>query len=73
MLPSIREGWLYLAVVLDCFSRKIVGWAMSRNIDADLICNSLGMAIRSRGEASFWDLIHHSDRGASLRQRNWAI
>ncbi len=59
-----REGWLYLAVVLDCFSRNIVGWAMSKNIDADLVCNSLRMAISSRGEASFWDLIHHSDRGS---------
>jgi len=59
-----REGWLYLAVVLDCFSRKIIGWAMSENIDADLVCNSLRMAISRRGEASFWDLIHHSDRGS---------
>ncbi|MCK5786374.1 MAG: DDE-type integrase/transposase/recombinase [Candidatus Sabulitectum sp.] len=51
-------------MVLDCFSRKIVGWAMSRNIDADLVCNSLRMAISSSGEASFWDLIHHSHRGS---------
>ena len=57
------EGWLYLAVVLDCFSRRIVGWAMSESIDAELVCKALRMAISSRGVDSMSNLIHHSDRG----------
>jgi transposase InsO family protein len=55
------EGWLYLAVVLDCFSRRIVGWSLSRTIDAALVCAALEMALRRRCPQS--DLVHHSDRG----------
>ena len=42
------EGWLYLAVVMDLFSRKIVGWAMSKTIDKDLAISALNMAIQRR-------------------------
>lgn len=64
------EGWLYLAVILDCFSRRIVGWSLSRRIDAELVCAALEMALRRRCPQG--DLVHHSDRGvqyasASLR------
>ncbi|HPC93319.1 MAG TPA: IS3 family transposase [Sedimentisphaerales bacterium] len=55
------EGWLYLAVVLDCFSRRIVGWSLSRTIDASLVCAALEMALRRRCPQD--DLVHHSDRG----------
>ena len=55
------EGWLYLAVVLDCFSRRIVGWSLSRTIDAELVCTALEMALSRRCPQS--ELIHHSDRG----------
>lgn len=58
---STQEGWLYLAVVLDCFSRKIVGWSMSRHIDADLVCKAMHMAIFNRCPEG--QLIYHSDRG----------
>jgi len=44
----LTEGWLYLAVVLDCLSRRIVGWSLSRQIDADLVCAALEMALRRR-------------------------
>ena len=56
------EGWLFLAAVLDCFSRKIVGWAMCETMPADLVVDALKMALihREPGE----DLIHHSDRGS---------
>jgi putative transposase len=57
----LTEGWLYLAVVLDCFSRRIVGWSLSRTIDADLVCAALAMALHRRCPQS--DLVHHSDRG----------
>jgi putative transposase len=57
----LAVGWLYLAVVLDCFSRRIVGWSLSRQIDAELVCAALEMALRRRCPQD--DLVHHSDRG----------
>jgi putative transposase len=57
-----QEGWLYLAVVMDLCSRKIVGWSMSSRMTAQLVCDALTMAIwRRRPQAG---LIHHSDRGS---------
>jgi len=56
------EGWLYLAVVLDLFSRRIVGWAMGAMIDSALACRALDMAWYSRSPAP--GLIFHSDRGS---------
>lgn len=57
-----RSGWLYLAVVLDLFSRKIVGWAMAPSMPAELVCTALSLAIASRKPAP--GLIVHSDRGS---------
>jgi len=57
----LTEGWLYLAVVLDCFSRRIVGWSLSRQIDAELVCAALEMALHRRCPQD--GLLHHSDRG----------
>lgn len=57
-----REGWLYLAVVIDLFSRAVVGWAMSSRMTADLVNNALLMAIWKRKPAK--GLISHSDRGS---------
>jgi transposase InsO family protein len=45
---SIRSGWLYLAVVMDLFSRKIIGWAMAPSMPAELVCSALQMAITHR-------------------------
>ena len=57
-----HEGWLYLAVVLDLFSRRVVGWSMADNMRTDLVMNALLMAIGNRlPEGS---VIHHSDRGS---------
>jgi len=56
-----RQGWLYLAVVMDLFSRRIVGWSMSENIDRHLVLNALDMALKGRRPGR--DLLHHSDRG----------
>jgi len=55
------EGWLYLAAVMDLWNRKIVGWAMSDSIDAQLVCDALDMAVTHRRPGQ--GLIHHSDRG----------
>jgi transposase InsO family protein len=57
-----REGWLYLAAVMDLFSRRIVGWSFSTHIDAALVCEALKSALLRRHPGS--DLVHHSDRGA---------
>ena len=57
-----KEGWLYLAVVLDLFSRRIVGWAMSTRITSDLVTNALEMASEQRKPDV--GLLHHSDRGS---------
>jgi putative transposase len=43
-----REGWLYVAVVLDCFSRRVVGWAMAEHPRSDLVVDALQMATPSR-------------------------
>lgn len=59
---STAEGWLYLAFILDLFSRKIVGWAMSSSLKSDLTSRALEMAIIRRGQPQ--NLVYHSDRGA---------
>src|SRR5438046_4413303 len=56
------EGWLYLAVILDLFTRKVVGWAMRDHLRAELTIAALTMAIQRRRPAA--GLIHHSDRGS---------
>ena len=56
-----REGWLYLAVTLDLFHRKVIGWALDRWITRQLVIDAFNMAIKS-GERKP-GLIHHSDRG----------
>ncbi|MDT4850915.1 IS3 family transposase ISPosp5 [compost metagenome] len=57
-----RSGWLYLAAVMDLYSRKIVGWAMAPNMPAELVCSALQMAIAQRQPAA--GLVVHSDRGS---------
>jgi putative transposase len=57
------EGWLYLAAVLDCFSRKVVGWAMAEHMQVDLVADALRMALAHR-RPDGRKLLHHSDRGA---------
>lgn len=56
------EGWIYLAVVIDLFSRRAVGWAMSEANDTGLALEALSAATRSRRPAA--KLVHHSDRGS---------
>lgn len=56
------EGWLYLAVVLDLFSRKVVGWAMAAQMDATLVDAALVMALQGRQPKA--TLLHHSDQGS---------
>jgi len=58
---ATRDGWLYLAVVMDLWSRRIVGWSMSDTIDANLVTHALISAVLSRRPGD--GLTHHSDRG----------
>jgi len=55
------QGWLYLAVVMDLYSRRIIGWSMSRRINRHLVLDALNMALGQRRPNE--ELIHHSDRG----------
>ncbi len=56
------EGWLYLASVMDCYSRKIVGWAMADHMRAEIVTDALEMAVTRRKPAG--RPVHHSDQGA---------
>lgn len=56
-----REGWLYLAVILDLFSRKVVGMAMAESLQTTLVLDALNQALQRRRPPK--DLQHHSDRG----------
>lgn len=56
------EGWLYLAAILDLFSRKIVGWAMDETLESILVEQAYQMAVQNRRPAA--GLLHHSDRGS---------
>ena len=59
-LPT-HEGWMYLAVVMDLFSRKIVGWAMRKTLHTELVVAALTMAQRTRRPGQ--GILHHSDQG----------
>ena len=56
------EGWLYVAAVIDLYSRRVVGWSMKAAMTADLVTDALIMALWRRGKPSA--LVHHSDRGS---------
>jgi len=61
------EGWLYLAVVLDLFSRRIVGWSMGERIDRQLALAALDMALAGRAAPA----LHHSDRGSKYASEDY--
>lgn len=64
---ATQEGWLYLAVVIDLYSRKVVGWSINSRMEASLVCDALKMAIWQRKpQAGF---IVHSDRGAQYASK----
>jgi transposase InsO family protein len=62
-------GWAYVAAVMDLFSRKIVGWAVSESLESDLVIDALDQAIRTRRPAS--GLVHHSDRGCQYASERY--
>ncbi len=64
-----EEGWLYLAVVLDLFSRRVVGWSMQATLARSLVIEALKMALRGRRPAV--GLVHHSDRGSQYASHDY--
>jgi len=56
------EGWLYLAVVVDCYSRRVVGWALEDDMRAELVVDALEQALQRRQPGR--GLVHHSDQGS---------
>ena len=63
------EGWLYLAVVLDLYSRRVIGWAMSERMTAQLVCDALQMALFRRKQPR--GVIVHSDRGSQYCSQDY--
>jgi putative transposase len=64
-----KQGWLYLAVILDLFSRRVVGWATSENVDRHLALAALDMALAQRSPVA--GLVHHSDRGSTYAAEDY--
>jgi putative transposase len=58
---SLRHGFVYLAVILDLYSRKVIGWALGRRMSSELTVTALKLALESRGPVA--GCIHHSDQG----------
>ena len=58
---ATHEGWLYLAIVLDAFSRRVVGWAMADHLRTELVTDALALALGNRRPPA--GLVHHADRG----------
>ena len=64
-----HEGWLYLAVVIDLYSRRVIGWSMQSRIKKDLVLNALLMAVWRRQPASMVTV--HSDQGSQYTSHDW--
>ena len=63
------EGWLYLAVILDLFSRRVIGWSMADHMRTELVANALKMALGSRIPEK--GMLHHSDRGSQYASHSY--
>lgn len=67
-VPTVM-GWLYLATVLDVFSRRVIGWSMDTHRKTQLVCDAVSMAVANRG-GKVAGVIHHSDRGGEYTSRD---
>jgi len=66
----LREEFVYLAVILDAFSRRVIGWSLGRTLEAELAISALRMALRARQPGP--GLVHHSDRGVQYASHEYA-
>ncbi len=65
----LRTEFVYLAVILDAFSRRVIGWALGRTLEAELAIRALRMALIERQPVPGW--VHHSDRGVQYASRDY--
>jgi transposase InsO family protein len=63
------EGWLYLAVIIDLFSRKVIGWSMQETMERQLVMDALSMALGQRKITG--EILHHSDRGSQYASQEY--
>ncbi|HBC3531071.1 TPA: IS3 family transposase, partial [Vibrio parahaemolyticus] len=66
---ATSEGWLYLAVIIDLYSRQVIGWSMDTRMTATLVCDALSMALFRRGFSE--EVIVHSDRGSQYCSKDY--
>lgn len=66
-----EEGWLYLAAILDLYSRRVVGWAVEAHMEASLVEAALQMALLKRQPPA--DFVHHSDQGSQYTSSNYQL
>jgi len=67
----LSNGFAYLAIILDLFSRKCIGWQLSKNINTQLCLDALNMAIKNRKIISLKNIIHHSDQGTQYASKEY--
>ena len=68
---QLNKGFAYLATILDVFTRKCIGWNMSKNMRTDLVMGALDMALESIPDFDFEGIIHHSDRGVQYTSHEY--
>lgn len=66
---ATSEGWLYLAVIIDLYSRQVIGWSMDTKMTATLVCDALSMALFRRGFPE--QVVLHSDRGSQYCSKDY--
>jgi len=66
---ATKEGWLYLATVLDLYSRRVIGWSMGTGLQSSLVKDTLRMALDRRGPVN--GVLHHSDRGVQYASSDY--
>lgn len=69
---STEEGWLYLAVVIDLFTRKVVGHSMNESMPCDLVIKALDMGLKRQGLAMADDLVAHTDQGSQYAAQDYS-
>jgi len=67
----LGKGFVYLATIMDLYSRRCIGWALSRNPNTQLTLDALNMAIALRGKQNVKDCIHHSDQGVQYAAKDY--
>ncbi len=68
---QLQHDHIFLAVVLDLYSRNCIGWELSRSIRTDLAMSALAKALKNRTKESLEDLIHHSDQGVQYASKDY--